>query len=492
MSRLELAFALSCAALVGCASSSPAPSKTPTVAPTEQATVVAAAVTPSTTTEPVTSESAPVQPRQAQTPWLQAAPTSDYLLIGQTEQLFGVWVDVPKSTGAHVPTALTLAIDTSGSMRGENIVHAREAALRLLDELEPGDIVSLVTFSDRARVRVPPTTLDESRRRSLRTVVEELSAEGGTAMGDGLRLASAQLWNVPSSHLVRRVVVISDGKATVGIQSPSQLGQIAERGLQQGVQVTALGVGLDYDERTLNELALRSSGRLYHVEQSHQLPGIIEQEMALLDATAAADARVELVAAPGVRLLGTDASHSRGTGERLIVPLGTLFDGQARELLVRAHVDHDGREGSKVLASVRLHFKDPAHGGLERVSEHVLKATLTDDPRLVAEHERSKTQTLIAMREASRWTQVAARQLDDGDLESAQVELTRAEQRLREREQRASTPEERRRVQETAARISAQRSGIEQAKSKRGSARKAASRALSLESNDEAMNALGY
>ena len=73
---------------------------------------------------------------------------------------------------------------------------------------------------------------------------------------------------------------------------------------------------------------------------------------------------------------------------------------QQRELLVRAHVDGANHEGDKVLASVRLHFRDPADGGLPRVQEAILRATITDDPALVRNHTNSRAGTLIAVREA--------------------------------------------------------------------------------------------
>ncbi|MEM6994907.1 MAG: VWA domain-containing protein [Myxococcota bacterium] len=447
------------------------------------------AVAPQDTTTQVAVAEEPADPNR---PWIAAATASEYMLIGQSEQTFGVWVDVPKGAGGHVPTALSLAIDTSGSMRGEKIIHARDAARRLIEELEDGDIVSLVTFSGQAHLLRSPTVIDDHRRRDLLNLVEELTAEGGTAMHDGLKVAEGQLWQTPDTHLVRRMVVISDGKATVGVTARHTLGNVAEVGLQKSIQVTALGVGVDYDELTLNELAVRSSGRLYHVEESSELPAIVEEEMALLESTAAADVAVELVAAPGVHIVGTDIAHATRQGGGLAVPLGTMFGGQQRELLVRARVDDNAVEGSKVLASVRLHFRDPAEGGVARVQEAVLRATVTDDPGLVAEHTNSRTQTLIAVREVSDWTQQASQELNRGDLDAADVQLARAESRMREQERRATTKADKARARSSAAKIAQQRSSVKKAKAKPAKARKKASRKLSLDANADAMSAFGY
>lgn len=425
-------------------------------------------------------------------PWLSAATASDFLLTHEPNQVFGVWIDVPRSAATgHVPTALTLAVDTSGSMRGDKIVHARDAARRLIDELQAGDRVSIVGFSDHARVLVSPTVVDETSRRHLLNVIEELSADGGTAMHDGLKVAESQLWSTPDTHLVRRMVVISDGKATVGPTSPDELGRIAEVGLQRGIQVTSIGVGLDYDESTLNELAVRSSGRLYHVEDSKQLPGIVEQEIALLESTAAADAQVEIVPAPGVALLGADAAHSSHSGTGLLVPLGTIFAGQKRELLVRARVDAAG-EGSKVLASVRLHFRDPSEDGVPRVQEQILRATLTSDASLVAAHRNSRTESLLAIREAASFAQIASQRANSGDFEAADEELARAEMKLEQQARHASTKADKQRAVESKKRITRTRKDLAKAKSAPAPARATASRKAALDLNDAAMEELGY
>ena len=324
-------------------------------------------------------------------PWIGGAASSDYVLAGMHDAFIGVWVDVPEGVVAeHVPTALSLVIDTSGSMKGDKIAHARKAALKLIDELEDGDVVSIVTFADEAKVRLGPLVLDHRSRRRARAVVQELHAIGGTALMDGLQQAEGQFWGVADTHLVRRVVMISDGQATIGTSDPHALGTVAEAGMDRGIQVTSIGVGLDYDEETLNALAIRSSGRLYHLTESAELAGLVEREVSLLQATAAANAIVEVLPAPGVTLQSVEMARFARVRDRIHVPLGSMHSGQQRELLLRVRVDAAAM-GRKPLASVRFHFKDPTEGGLQRVQESVVAAQVTDSASLVAKHAVPRT-----------------------------------------------------------------------------------------------------
>lgn len=488
-----LGLSIALASLVGCASQrASAPSA---VAPLAGAAPVAAVA--GTPGDPgsmaALATSAPMRRHAAEDGrWVSAATASDFVLAGASEEAFGVFVDVPQGASpGHVPTALTLTIDTSGSMLGEKMDHAREAARRLVQELDDGDVLSIVTFDSAARLRVAPTVVDARSRRTALGVIDELRADGGTAMFEGLKVAESQLWGAPDTHLVRRMVVISDGIATEGPTSPDELARVAEVGLQRGIQVTAIGVGLDYDEQTLDALAVRTSGRLYHVEHSEQLATIVAKEVGLLESTVAAGVEVELVAAPGVRLLGTDSAQARWTETGLVVPIGTVFEGQQRELLVRAMID-DAKEGTKVLASVRLHFRDPAEDGLARVQEAVLRATVTSDPSLVAAHKNSRTQTLLAMREAAMVAQLASTSANEGKLEEAELQLAQAEQKLQVQAAAAATREERDRVTRSAERISQTRSSLSKAKKAPAAARASAGRKAALDLNDEAMDAFGY
>ena len=212
-------------------------------------------------------------------------------------------------------------------------------------------------------------------------------------MFDGLGLAERRALASPPSHPVRRVVMISDGMANIGPSSPEVLGAVAARGSDGGVQVSAIGVGLDYDERTLNALAVRSSGRLYHLDEPREMTAILDREIGLLQATAATGAYVEIVPAPGVTLQGADGVRFDWQGGGAArVPLGTMFGGQHREMVLRVRVDagSEAGEGGRALASVRLHFHDPADGGVERVQEVVARFQVTSDhARVEAQRQRA-------------------------------------------------------------------------------------------------------
>lgn len=436
-------------------------------------------------------------PSKALGSWVGASGASDFVLAGTNDTVLGVWIDVPVAAHKrHAPASVALVIDTSGSMSGSKMENARAAARSFVEKLSDGDIVSIHTFSDEAIERVPSTVLRADSRAAILRAIHSLEPSGSTNLFDGLRLGENRTLAAPASHPVRRVVLISDGIANIGPSSPEILGELAARGAQGGVQVTALGVGLDYDERTLNALAVRSSGRLYHLSEPRELSAMLERELSLLQSTAAANAFVEIVPAPGVRLLNANGlPFEWAQGSSIRIPLGSMFGGQHREMLVRAQVTATATaagDGSRPLASVRLHFQDPSDGNVERVQEVVARYQVTTDRLAVEQHQNEKTRAIVATQEAAQVTIAAAQKLNDGHFALADKDLASAEAKLRASAAQTGSADDKKRMMATASQISTVRAAAKAAAAAPPAAAAPAQRARALEANKAGMSAAGF
>jgi Ca-activated chloride channel family protein len=424
--------------------------------------------------------------------WIGAAAEGDLLSSTTRETFLGVWVDVPEVRAeVRPPMEVVLVVDTSGSMAGSKIESARAAATTLVRSLKDGDMVALDSFSDEARTLVAPTRLDRSAREAIVRQIAQLTPSGSTNMFSGLSLAESQMAGAPASHGLRRIVMISDGIANVGPSSPDVLGSLAQNGLRFRAQVTSFGVGNDYDERTLNALSLRSSGRLYHIGEPREMSGILRNELALLDATLANDASVEIVPAPGVQVLGADGIRAEFTGGgALRIPLGALHGGQHREALVRIRiVDPSAFEGhSRSLASVRLRFHDSAEGDLERIQEVVARTQLSSDDGAVAQSVNSRTKAIVAIMDASKTQLSAAQSMNDGNFVDADKELERAQKTLTAQARIVTAPAEKKRLEFAANQVATTRAAARAMPSKP----KADQRAGALQLNADAMHAAGF
>lgn len=418
-----------------------------------------------------------------------AAAESSVLRAGTREAFLGVGVDVPKGHAAFRPkVAVGLVIDTSGSMAGAKIESARAAAKTFVQNLVDGDVVGVDVFDDSARTLVVPTVLDAETRPKILTAIAKLGTGGSTNMFDGLTLAESHVVQSPASHAVRRVVVISDGRANVGPSTAESLGSIAERGLQSRVQVTSLGVGLDYDETTLNALSVRSSGRLYHIGDPREMVSTLEREVSLLGDTIASDASLEIVPAPGVRVVGAEGVHSTWNGRAFRIPLGALFSGQHREALVRVALDNSEAQTERPLASVRLVFRDPREGDLERVKETVARVGFSSDDGAVARSADDRVKAMASVFEAGRVQIAAAQRVNEGDFAAADRELGSAQRKLEVQAQATRDVSEKKKLDAQVAQLSATRSSV----AKSAAAPKPVQRSEALKMNKDGMGAMGF
>ncbi len=419
--------------------------------------------------------------------WLSGSPLQTRVLVGADGETYvGVWLDAPTEVGAseRAPMALSLVVDTSGSMEGDKIEHARMAASSMVESLRDGDIVSVYAFENGVTEIAPATVVGPGTRSELIQRVSMLRAMGGTNMYGGIMAGEAELAQTPATHPIRRLVIVSDGRANVGPADAYSLGVLAAQGTEHGVSISAIGVGLDYDEQTLASLAVQSSGRLYHLEQPEQMAIILQQELELLQQTVATNAVIEIVPANGVQILGVDSIGGAIENGRLRVPVGTVYAGQEREVLFRAHID-TSRPGAASIGTARLVFDDPA-AREERVQSLPLDYEVTSDAALAERSSAPRVAAMVASQRATEAQLQASQLLNEGNAEEAARRLDYAAQVVTTAAEAAPSSPVANRLRE---RASGLRSGAGRARSADSPA---ATRATALEQTDAAYGAAGY
>ena len=208
-----------------------------------------------------------------------------------------------------------LVLDVSGSMAGESITRARDAARTLVDRLAPTDDFSLVTFSNEASVKVPDGAIGP-RREQIKKIISEVHEGGGTNIGGGLELGYAQaVTKTIPEDAVRVVLLLSDGRANVGIIAQEKLSKLALDAFQKGIQTSSFGLGQDYDGALMSSIAEDGAGGYYYLRDAEQISPALSTEIdKRLDPVATAvEVRVRLK--KGVELLRVYGSRRLSEAE---------------------------------------------------------------------------------------------------------------------------------------------------------------------------------
>lgn len=352
-------------------------------------------------------------------------------------------VSVPSTASLRRPALnLALVIDTSGSMEGRAIEDARAASRALVESLRDGDRLAVVTFDARAEVLLPSTVINTTSRATALQRVATLQARGTTAMAEGLRLGVVEAVSHLDAQGINRVVLLGDGV-------PNDAAGIVETAAMagaRGVTITALGLGLDYDETLMGTIAQRSGGRFHYVEDSSAVAAVFRDEVLRMERVVGRNAVARLVPGPGVEIESVVGVNATRTDEGVVVPLGDVVEGAQRDLVVRMTAP-SRRAGSSVeLLDVVLRYQDAVGGGGELERRAFLGARASADPAERDGGRDPEVERTAATQQLAAGTLAAIREARSGQVALAQQRLEAAMAQADDVARRQNNPELARRV----------------------------------------------
>ncbi|MCC6873760.1 MAG: VWA domain-containing protein [Sandaracinaceae bacterium] len=167
--------------------------------------------------------------------------------------------------------ALMLVIDKSGSMSGQKIELAKDAAIATAEMLGAEDYIGVVGF-DSQPTRVVRMQTARNRLRIL-SDIGRLQARGGTAIFPALDMAYQDL--VVTRARVKHVILLTDGQT----QEPG-IPELTQAMRAEGITVSVVGLGADVNRALLTQVATLGGGRAYFTQDPHNIPRIFMRETA--------------------------------------------------------------------------------------------------------------------------------------------------------------------------------------------------------------------
>ncbi|MGG6242433.1 vWA domain-containing protein [Nodosilinea sp. AN01ver1] len=319
----------------------------------------------------------------------------------------------------RVPLNLSLAIDRSGSMQGQKMHYAREAARFAVENLLPCDRISVVLFDDRIETLVPSTLATD--KNTLLEKLRHVHSRGSTALHAGWVEGGMQVSQYLNPAQLNRVIVLSDGLANVGETRPDAISSDVHGLAQRGVSTTTLGIGDDYSEDLLAAMARSGDGNFFHIESADQLPTIFETELSGLAATLGQ--RVSLGVKPGNGVTVMDVLNDFEMTDTRRYKLPNLMVGSPIQVIVRLQVP--ALSQSSELMQVRLAWDDAEQPG-RQVLRAGLELPLVSAAQFSDFPANSAVQEQVALLMAARARREAIQFSDRGDFASARQSLTDA------------------------------------------------------------------
>jgi Ca-activated chloride channel homolog len=195
------------------------------------------------------------------------------------------------------PLNVCLVLDRSTSMQGEKMDVVKAAAIQVLRNLRPQDILSVVTFSDRAEVVIPASFYQERTR--LEAKIQMIHPAGATEIYQGLEAGVNEVLRNRDSKRVNHIVLLTDGH-TYGDEQECLA--LASRVSQQSIGISGLGIGKEWNDIFLDVLATRTGGSSAYIAEPRDIKRLLLEKFNALAQTYAEEVVLNLRPMEGVDL----------------------------------------------------------------------------------------------------------------------------------------------------------------------------------------------
>ena len=355
----------------------------------------------------------------------------------------------------RLPLNLALVIDTSGSMRDENkLTSVKHAAIALVNRLRPEDRLAIISYNTQAKVVLPSSPV--RMEQEARWLIQSLRADGGTNLGAGLIEGYHQLREFASPRTINRVLLLSDGKANVGITSSAELSRMVLQEADTGISLSTFGVGLDFNEDLLAALSESGRGMYYFIDRPESMEAILAKEFNSVERLVAADIQVNVTLDQGLSIEQVFANSYEVKGNTVSIRFGDLAAGERRRMQVRFHPQQREPGAMKNAASVQVTYTTLGGKGSGSLSQSIGMAYIKSQ-QAVAENLDQEVAERSAVFEANLARKEAALAFDRGEKKQADSILNRVKKKL---EGLAGSSQ---RVQQEVTEVESYQKGLEQA-----------------------------
>ncbi len=313
------------------------------------------------------------------------------------------------------PLNLCLVLDTSTSMSGRRLDAVKETAMSVVQTLNPQDILSIVTFNDRAEVIIPATrgqtiTMLEAR-------ISIINTSGGTEIKQGLQAGFNEITRniTPAYH--NHMILVTDGR-TYGDEEESLA--LADEAAENGISISCLGIGNKWNDQFLDNLASRTGGSSQFANNPTTIKNFLTAKFGQIKHNFANNIVLDYETPPNVEMryafrLAPDAGSLK-INEGL--PMGDIPLGQSLSILMEFMIHSTpGETKELILAEGNLNMTIPSRA----IPKSSTKISLS---REVASNPKAEPPPQVLVKAMSRLSlyrmqEQARREIAEGNIDKA-------------------------------------------------------------------------
>jgi Ca-activated chloride channel family protein len=213
--------------------------------------------------------------------------------------------NISQATWKRDPLNLIAVVDKSGSMAGEPLALVKRSLAGLLGSLREGDQLSIVLYGDRSHVHLPPTRASIATLPRMERAVALIASEGSTNMEEGLEVGYELARQTQKTFDgITRVALFTDERPNVGVTDAGSFIGMAREASLQGIGLTTIGVGVQFDSGLATALSSTRGGNLFFLDTPAAADALFTDELDYMVSELAHDLVVTLRPADGFKIAG--------------------------------------------------------------------------------------------------------------------------------------------------------------------------------------------
>lgn len=353
-----------------------------------------------------------------------------------TPQVAYVLIDIKPGqalASVQAPLNFSLVLDRSGSMSGEKIRNLREAVKLAIDQMTPQDYVSIISFHEKADLVVANQAVTSPG--DLRRKVDKIDAGGGTSISEGMKLGLQELRKKLGQDRVSRMLLLTDGQTFGDEQKCIDLAAAAGK---DGIAVSALGLGDDWNDKLLDQIASNSGpgGVSDQIEQPDQILQTFQQTVRQMQGTVVKNAMLTLRMIQGVTPrqvwqvlpLISNLGHHPISERDVQVNVGDIDKDTGKQLLIEL-VLPPRQPGSYRIAQTEVSYDVPlANLTYQRERADIVLGFTAD--QMLSQPSNPVIMNIVEKVTAFRLQTQALQDVDTGNIQGATTKLRQAATRL--------------------------------------------------------------
>jgi len=345
---------------------------------------------------------------------------NDYYQVDSTNKIGHFYVEVKlakflNDNFKRIPLNISIVIDRSGSMQGVKMGFAKKAAKNIIDQLKSEDIASVVVYDSGVDTIQSPVHVIEKDK--IKSKIDMITPQASTNLWGGTEQGYQFVQRNFKPGYVNRVLLISDGLANVGLTDSTLIRiKVQKYKDDAGISLSTFGVGLDYNETLMTDMAETGAGNYYFIDTPDKMTSIFNNELNGLLNVAAQNAVLNVTLPMGVNVVKGYPLRFQQTGDHIEVKLRDLSSEETKATLFTFRIDDNVRDVLKFRSTII--YTDAIDGQQKTLTnENSLAPIKNVDAYLTHFNKKVIEQTILFT--ANETLETAMNLIDKGDYNAA-------------------------------------------------------------------------